>query len=361
MLQEICAHKEIKIYEEFKDAEQIIIDRAHELGLNPVLRGSALDRMISPGRTVAGQASRQEAFSAHRIVPLYTSCLPILPDLNLPDPWTMKDIKIQGQPPALDVLCAAFDIFDQPVVLAAAPLQPPTSIRKDQSAMDAWSRLQPKERVIISLGKIPEPPYIKIFTLAHTVDHFGLPATHTVKLTPQINITTLFDPPFTTSTVTLDAISITTTDSGDPNRPDLRDPLLTTNIDGLQASYEIVNGVLQPFLPDMPKEVTLSDQAFTFWNDQLTAGNEFAAYAVQEIAARAARKAAYYEIFLSSKTIQQLQELTRLAKTTTTRMILAPRDELKLRWEWRAAIHMNPVMMQNLLGYLNIPNRFLEN
>ena len=144
MLQEICAHKEIKIYEEFKDAEQIIIDRAHELGLNPVLRGSALDRMISPGRTVAGQASRQEAFSAHRIVPLYTSCLPTLPDLNLPDPWTMKDIKIQvSHLPLTYLLRLTFSIsllFSQP------PLQPPTSIRKDQSAMDAWHRLQPKER-----------------------------------------------------------------------------------------------------------------------------------------------------------------------------------------------------------------------
>lgn len=347
---------ERSVSEVYRFAEQSIVNRAYELGLDPALRGSDLDRMLTPARTDVGGRARRDAFLNHRYVPIGDYPLPILPDLDLPSPWMTKDVKIDGDPSSLFTLCEALGIEEgRPAILVTASLQPPSRIRKNPGALTAWQLLQPKERVVVSLGHIPEPPHIPVVTLAHTKDHFGLPPQHSVTVCKDTDLSTLFDPPFAIVPTTLEALSITTADSGNPDRPDLRNPTYITNIDGLRAPYQQIDGVLQPAIPDVPLEVTLSDRANTFWLSQLEAGNPYAAYAVHEIAARAARKAAFHNVPWNPTTIEQFGNLTRLSEPPLSAGTLPPSVERKLRWEWQAARRMNPEMTECLLTRLHIP------
>lgn len=337
----------------FANERTKILRAALGMGLAPMLRGKHLDLLLSPLGAGASDAARRRAFDNVRAVAATDDGVPIVPDTNWPEPNLMEDIKISGGPAELARLANVLG-YDGSQLISEVDAPRPKFLQWIADARQAWQANPPKRRAQVRFTTIPEPPHIPYIRLDHTIDFFGLP--EGARITSPADIADFkFGRPFQIIPMPLTSLSITAASTDDAHVPDLRNPLVATNIDALTAPFSPTSTELEPMLPTLPKRVVLHDRAQAYWKKELTRGNPFAPYGLLDVISRGARKAAFHTIPWDEATREGIASLAALAQKSWANLRLDALTEMKLRWEWETAHAIDPGGTKNLIKRFRVP------
>lgn len=335
----------------FASEREHVLRTAVGLGLAPYLRGKKLDKLLSPVGVKPGDAARRRLFMQERYGSMFHDNVPILPDVDLPEPDLMEDIKIVGGPSQLYRL-GRIAGYDESRTLCEIDEKKPSYLAYTQDARLAWEAFRPKERTTVQCTTIPEPPHIPYIRLDHTADFFGLPPVAVIRSPNDL----AFGRPFHMMPAHYQSISITARNSGDQKQPDLREQNLATNLDTLMAPFEAVGSTLSLRLPTLPSRVEFPDEGIRFWNRQIQEHNPFVLYALLDIFSRAARKAACYAIPWDQKSRHNMEHLAMKVSPRWETMHVNRLERRKLQWEWEAAYDMAPEASTDLFHEFRMPS-----